>query len=111
MEIKEAHTIWIYCRINDYENIELLHFQADLLYKYAVQHNYTILGLSKMIDSGLNLQSVSLVPLINAIKDELIDSVLVYSNDRILCNLDAYTEFELLCLMHNISIINYELQL
>ena len=100
--------VCIYCRVTDKRNIDLLHYQADLLDAYASKHNYAVLGLLKRIDDGHNIRSSALQTLIDSIIFESIDAVLVYSKDRLLCNADALTEFELLCHMHNVSIITYK---
>jgi len=99
---------WIYCRVSSHSEIDLLHFQADLLHKYAHEHNFCIIGLTKEVDNGTSLHSNKLSKLIDSIVYGFINTVLVYSKDRLFCNADAYTEFELLCLMHNVSIITYK---
>lgn len=98
----------IYSRISDRDNYGLLAFQSDVLLQYAEDNNYLIVDYFNRIDDGTRLNSYALLPLLSAIEDEFIDVVLVYSKDRILCNPDAYTEFKLLCLMHNVSIIAYD---
>lgn len=106
--MEEQINAWIYCRVANYSEMDLLHFQADLLYKYANEHSYYIIGLTKEVDDGISLHSKKLSKLIHSIVNGFINTVLVYSKDRLLCNADAYTEFELLCLMHNVSIITYK---
>ena len=100
--------VWIYCRVADENEYELLHFQAELLQKYADKNNFDVLSLRKELDPGTSMHSNKILPLVNAIVDGFVDAVLVYSKDRLFCYDDVYTEFELLCLMHNVSIITYK---
>ena len=107
MEKNEFTRVCIYCRVTNRDNYELLRFQSDILCQYAEDKNYLVVDHFNKIDDGISINSYALFPVLDAIQDEFIDAILVYSKDRILCNPDAYTEFELLCLMHGVSIITY----
>lgn len=106
--MKEHLNVWIYCRVDDCRELELLDFQADWLTDYARQHGYRILGLTKVVDKANDLHSMALKPVISAVVDEFIDAILVYSQKRLLVDESLYEKLELICLMHNVSIITYK---
>ena len=107
--MEKEFTVWIYSRVTNRREEPILSFQYELLYKFAKEHNYLVLGKTRDVGKGMSMHESIIQPIIDAICNEFIDAVLVYSKDRILCNKDAYTEFELLCIMHNVSIICYDL--
>lgn len=103
--MNEQKRAWIYGKISDCDNYELLSYQMDLLTKYAHENNYAIVGSTRAFDSGKNLKSTFMQYLINSIVSEFMDCILVYSTTRLLVDPVKFEEFELICRMHNVSII------
>lgn len=105
IKMKKQINVWIYCRISEPDNIEVLNLQANRLSKYAKKNNYSIIGLTKVVDDGTSLHTLSIKPLLTAIKEDVIDLVLIYSNRRLLVSNDLFEEFEILCELHDVKII------
>lgn len=103
--MNEPKRAWIYGRVSDREQNELLAYQIDMLENYANEHNYAIVGSTRAFDSGKSLDSYFMMYLINSVITENMDSILVYSTNRLLIDPEKFEEFELICKMHNVSII------
>ena len=103
--MSEQKKVWIYSRISEPDKNELLSYQIDLLTEYAHENNYAIVGLTRAFDSEKNLESIFMQYLINSIVSEFMDCILVYSTTRLLVDSEKFEEFELICRMHNVSII------
>ena len=103
--MSESKRAWIYGRVNDSEQNELLSYQIDMLENYAHEHNYAIVGSTRAFDSGKSLNSYFMMYLINSVVSEYMDCILVYSTNRLLIDPNLFEEFELICRMHDVSII------
>lgn len=103
--MNEPKKVWIYGRVSEPDKNELLSYQINLLTEYAHENNYAIVGTTRAFDSGKNLESIFMQYLINSIVSEFMDSILVYSTNRLLIDPDKLEELELICRMHNVSII------
>lgn len=103
--MNEKKKVWIYGRINEDAKNELLAYQVDLLTDYAHKNNYAIVGSTTALDSGKSLDSRWMQYLIKCVVAEWMDCILVYSMNRLLTDPEILEEFELICRMHNVSII------
>ena len=103
--MSEPKKAWIYGRISEDSNNELLAYQIDLLTDYAHKNNYAIIGSTPALDSGKSLESRWMKYLIKCIVAEWMDCILVYSKSRLLTDPERLEEFELICKMHNVYII------
>ena len=104
--MSEQKKAWIYCRISEDAKNELLAYQVDLLTDYAHKHNYAIVGSTTALDSGKSIDSLWMQYLIKCVVSEWMDCILVYSNNRLLTDPERLEEFELICRIHNVSIIS-----
>lgn len=103
--MSEQKKAWIYARVDDPNKNELLTYQIDLLNQYAHENNYSIVGSTRAFDLGNSMDSLFMKYLINSVVSEWMDCILVYSKNRLLVDQEKLDEFELICRMHNISII------
>lgn len=103
--MNEPKKVWIYRRVSKPDRNELLTYQIDLLAEYTHENDYAIVGSARAFDSGKNLKSIFMQYLINSIVPEFMDCILVYSTIRLLVDLEKFEELELICRMHNVSII------
>lgn len=99
--MSEQKKVWIYGRFSEPEKNELLSYQIDLLTEYA----HEIVGSIRAIDLGKSLESIFMQYLINSIISEFMDCILVYSTNRLFVDPEKFEELELICRIHNISII------
>lgn len=104
----EKQNVWIHCRVLSNSSRNLLDYQEKLLTDIANHINLQIIGVTKEVSSGKNFDSFEMHSLINQIKKEKIDIVLVYSTKRISIFSDIYEEFEMLCLQHNVKIVSLD---
>lgn len=103
--MNEPKRAWIYGRISEDAKNELLAYQMDLLNDYAHKNSYAIVGTTPAIDSGKNMNSPWMQHLIKCVVAEWMDCILVYSMNRLLIDPEFLEEFELICKIHNVSII------
>ena len=103
--MKEKKKAWLYGRISDRDKNELLAYQMDILEDYARKHDYAIVGSTRAFDSGKSLDSYFMMYLTSSVIAEYMDCILVYSTNRLLLDPEKIEEFELICKMHNVSII------
>ena len=103
--MSEQKKAWIYARVDNCSKNELLAYQIDLLTQYSHNSNYAIIGTTRAFDSGKNMDSSFMKYLINCVVAEWMDCIVVYSKNRLLIDQEKLEEFELICRMHNVSII------
>ena len=103
--MSEQKKAWIYARVDDCRKNELLAYQIALLTQHAHISNYAIVGTTPAFDSGKSMDSSFMKYLINCVVAEWMDCILVYSKNRLLTDPERLEEFELICRMHNVSII------
>jgi len=90
--------VWIYSRIANAENLDdaYLTGQEKALKELAEQHCFNVVGYSRDISSGLNLNRKGLKEIENAISVNTIDAVLVKDMSRI-----GRNTFEVLSLLRD----------
>ena len=98
--MNEQKRAWIYGRISNYDNYELLSYQIDLLTQYAHENNYAIVGSTRAFDSRESFKSTFVQYLINSIVSEFMDCILFYSTNQLLIDSDKLEELGPICKMH-----------
>lgn len=97
--------VWIYCRVSEQGEKCLLEFQEDILTNLADQLDLKVVGVTKEISNGENLDSFRSQAMMNCIRRKRVEIILSVTPNRISVREDIYEEFEMLCNMKRISVI------
>lgn len=101
----EKTRVWIHCRVSDFERRSLLDFQESILRDQAALLNLKIVGITKEISKGKNLNSFECQSMMNCVCRKRVDIVLCMTSKRICIYDDIFEEFEILCNMNEVVVI------
>lgn len=98
--------VWIYCRVSGFGEKALLDFQEKILSDLAIKMDFKIVGITKELSSGKRLDSFKAQAMLNSIHRNHVDAVLTVTPKRICIFDDIFEEFEMLCNMHDVSVLS-----
>lgn len=101
----EKTRVWIHCRVSEQGERCLLDFQESILRDFAEKLDLTIVGVTKELSSGKNLNSYERQSMMNYICKKRVDVVLSVTPKRICIYDDIFEEFEMLCNMKDVDVM------
>ena len=101
----EKTRVWIHCRVSEKGERCLLDFQESILKDFAEKLDLKIVGLTKDLSSGKNLDSYECQSMINCICRKRVDVILCVTRKRICIYDDIFEEFEMLCNMKDVAVM------
>lgn len=108
VDMEKKKRAWIYSRISDSRHLELLDYQEILLSDLAKKLDLEIAGCTREIRCGAEIYHSKIGNIIFNIKNESIDYILTFDNDRICTKRERLSEFKILCAMHHVRIVCYD---
>ncbi|MEG0576806.1 MAG: recombinase family protein [Bacilli bacterium] len=102
----EKLNVWIHCRVLAESSRNLLNYQEQILIDEARENDMRVIGVTKEIYHGKNLDTYGFREIISHIKRGKIDVILVYSEKRISIYEDVVEEFTLLYEQYNVRIVS-----
>lgn len=101
----EKTRVWIHCRVSEQGERCLLDFQESILRDFAEKLDLKIVGVTKELSSGKNLNSFEYQSMMNCICRKRVDIVLSVTPKRICIYDDIFEEFEMLCNMKDVAVM------
>ena len=96
---------FIYCRVLDRKERDILLYQQEVLVRKAIEDGSIIRSRMLVTRKAFNFNSYEMKILLNHIRGERIDVIYIYDKTRITPDKELYVEFEMLCDLHNIKIV------
>lgn len=100
--------VWIYARVSEPSQRDLIFYQKDLLYGFAEYMNLSIRGFTQEITNGTNFETRGIDDLLVHIRREDFDVLLIYDWTRLTIHLDRYMEIKMFCDQHHIAILTMQ---
>lgn len=104
----EKTRVWIHCRISERGERCLLDYQEKILKDSAEKLDLKIIGITKEISSGKNLNSFEAQSMINSICRNRVDIILSVTPKRLCIYDDIFEESEMLCNMKNVAVMTLQ---
>lgn len=83
---KQGNRVWIYCRVAHPDGMALM-LQKEQMIEYARKQGWEIVGITAEHGSGLDFNRKGLKEVMEAVKAEQVDIVLVKNTCRIACDI------------------------
>lgn len=88
---------WIYCRVSEHGDKQLLDYQEKILNNIAMKYGFRIIGITKERAHGKDINSYGCRSMINSIRRDRVEVILSINTKRICIYDDIFEEFEMLC--------------
>lgn len=99
---------FIYCRVSNRHLQNLLYYQENVLKNLAHSLDMDVIAIAKEVSESKKSYTWEMQTLIHYIRNEKIDTLLIYDKTRIYIFDDLYAEFQMICNQHHVEIITIE---
>lgn len=106
--MKDKKRVWIHARVSNTKYLDLLSYQERILTELAKKLDMDIVGRTRDIGDGKNINQSKVRNIVFDIRNNDIDYIFVFDDDRICTNREQLSEFKILCAMHNTRIVCYD---
>ena len=106
--MKDKKRVWIHARVSNAKYLDLLSYQEKILTELAKQLDMDIVGRTRDIGDGKNIYQSKVRNIVFDIRNNSIDYIFTFNEDRICTNQEQLSEFKILCAMHDARIVCYD---
>lgn len=105
MQKKKA---WIYARVSEPAQRDLIFYQKDLLCNLAEHMNLEFYGFIHEITKGNTLNTKGIRDILVHVRRKDFDVLLIYDWTRLVIYRDLFMEFKMFCDQHHVSILTIQ---
>lgn len=100
--------VWIYARVSEPSQRDLIFYQKDLSYSFAEQMNFDVCGFTHEVTKGAILNTKGLRDVLVHVRRKDFDVLLIYDWTRLSIHRDLYMEVKLFCDQHHVTILTMQ---